>query len=254
MPGLIVSLSVLTRFVRVSAPVLRRFALVVAVGVMASPVWGTAQTLAASGTPSVFDTGITAAPSYLTYTRPTKTAELHNYLFDTFGPYPIAVAAVTAGIDQIDNSPPEWGGDGAGYSKRLGSDFGIAMVSTTTRFALSKALRQDPLYYRCTCKGVFPRLGHALVSSFTARTGEDGHRVFSVPALVGPYAGSFTAVYGWYPNRYEAKDALRIGNYSLLEYIGGDMVLEFLHTSPRSWLSRMHLSSRHGAPDAGSSQ
>jgi hypothetical protein len=101
---------------------------------------------------------------------------------------------------------------------------------------------------------VFPRLGHAVVSTFTACTGEDGHRVFSFSAVVGPYAGSVVAVYAWYQNRYGAKDALRIGNYSLLEYMGGNVALEFLYTSPRSGLSRMHLNSRHGAPDPGSSQ
>ena len=127
-------------------------------------------------------------------------------------------------------------------------DLGIEAVSTTTRYALSEALKQDPLYYRCECNGLFPRLSHAVVSTFTARTGEDGHRVFSLPAVVGPYAGSVVAVYAWYPNRYGAKDALRIGNYSLLEYMGGNIALEFFYTSPRSWLSRMHLHSRTAHP------
>jgi hypothetical protein len=79
-------------------------------------------------------------------------------------------------------------------------------------------------------------------------------RVFSFPALVGPYAGSVVTVCAWYPNRYGAKDAFRIGNYSLLEYIGGNIALEFLYTSPRSWLSRLRLSSRNGAPGLDSSQ
>jgi hypothetical protein len=79
------------------------------------------------------------------------------------------------------------------------------------------------LYYRCECKGVFPRLGHAVISTLTARRGEDGHRVFSLPALVAPYAGTMTAVYGWYPGRYDDKDAFRMGNYSLLGYVGGNI-------------------------------
>jgi hypothetical protein len=211
-----------------------------------------AQTLTASKAPTAV--GTTASQSYLIYKQPTQTTKLRNYLFDTYGPYPIAIAAASAGIDQIDNSPPEWNGGSAGYGKRLGSDFGIQVVSTSTRYALSEVLRQDPLYYRCECSGVFPRLGYAMVSAFTARTGEDGHRVFSFPALVGPYAGSFVAVYAWYPDRYGPKDAFRIGNYSLLEYMGGNVALEFLDSSPRSWLSRMHLTSRHGAPNPGVSQ
>jgi hypothetical protein len=233
--------------------------LMAVVGLAALPVCGTAQELAASGSSPAPDTRkpdtrTATSQTYLIYVQPTQTRELHNYLFDAFGPYPIAVASVSAGIDQMDNSPPEWSQGASGYGRRFGSALGIEAVSTTTRFALSEALRQDPLYYRCECSGVFPRLGHAVVSAFTARTGEDGHQVFSVPALVGPYAGSFTAVYAWYPNRFGAKDALRMGNYSLLEYVGGNVALEFLFTSPHSWLSRMHLNSRHGAPDPGSTQ
>jgi hypothetical protein len=215
---------------------------------------GDAQTLNTSGTSTAFDTVTTASQSYLIYAEPTQTTKLHNYLYDAFGPYPLTVTAVAAGIDQMENSPPEWNQSIGGYSKRFGSDFGIEVVSTSTRYALSEALRQDPLYYRCACKGIFPRLGHAVISTFTARTGENGRRVFSFPALVAPYAGSMTAVYAWYPDRYGAKDALRIGNYSLLEYIGGNITLEFFYTAPRSLISRMHLNNRHAAPGPGSSQ
>jgi hypothetical protein len=91
-----------------------------------------------------------------------------------------------------------------------------------------------------------------LISTFTARRGEDGHRVFSFAGLVGPYAGTTTAVYGWYPGRYDARDALRMGNYSLLGYAGGNVALEFLYNGPHSWLSRVHLNNPHGAPAPGS--
>ncbi|MGA3080421.1 MAG: hypothetical protein ABSD44_03445 [Terracidiphilus sp.] len=187
----------------------------------------------------------------LTYERPTQATMARNYAFDAFGPYPIAGSAVAAGIGQVGNSPPEWNQGLKGYSRRFGSDFGIVAVGTTTRYALAEALREDTLYYRCECQGVFPRLRHALLSTLTARHGEDGRRIFSFPALVAPYAGSMTAVYGWYPDRYGAKDALRIGNYNLLVYAGGNIALEFLYSGPHSLLSRMHLNNAHGAPAPG---
>src|SRR5208282_1096396 len=96
-----------------------------------------------------------------------------------------------------------------------------------------------------------PRLSHAVISTFTARRGDDGHRVFSFPALVAPYAGTMTAVYGWYPGRYGAKDAFRMGNYSLLAYAGANLSLEFLYSGPHSLLSRMRLNNPHGALDHG---
>lgn len=184
------------------------------------------------------------APRYM---RPTAKIKFHNYLFDTFGPYPIVGAGVAAGINQAYKTPPEWQQGAEGYGKRYASVFSIAAVSTTTRYTLAKAFREDTLYYRCECKGIFPRLRHAVVSTFMARRGSDGHRVFSFPALVAPYAGTMTAVYAWYPGRYNASDGFRMGNYSLLGYAGGNIALEFLYSGPHSWISRMHLNNGHGA-------
>ena len=186
----------------------------------------------------------------LSYTRPTEKIKLHNYFFDAFGPYPIAGAAIAAGINQVEGTPPEWGNDAEGYGKRFGSNFAIAAVSVTTRYTLAKAFREDTLYYRCECKGFVPRLNHAVISTFTSRRGDDGRRGFSLPALVAPYAGTMTAVYGWYPGRYNAMDGFRMGNYSLLGYVGGNIALEFIYSGPHSWLSRMHLNNGHGAPES----
>jgi len=225
-------------------------------GLTVLPPLAMAQSLADSGDSSSavgWPSPGTAQPQLaLAYTRPTEEAKLRNYFFDAFGPYPIVGAAIAAGITQADDSPPEWKQGAAGYGKRFESNFGIAAVSTTTRYALAKAFREDALYYRCECKDVFSRLSHAVISTFTARRGDDGHRVLALSALVAPYAGTMTAVYGWYPGRYRAKDAFRMGNYSMLGYIGGNIALEFFHSGPHSWISRMHLDNRHGAPASGS--
>jgi hypothetical protein len=213
-----------------------------------------AQSLVNSGDSSGTVTTPAPAQLELRYIRPTGKTKLRNYVFDAFGPYPIVGAAITGGIDQADNAPPEWGQGTAGYSKRFGSDFGIGVVTTTTRYALAQAFREDTLYYRCECKGVFPRLGHAMISTFTARRGDDGHRAFSFSALVAPYAGTMTAVYAWYPGRYNAKDGFRMGNYNLLEYVAQNLALEFFYSGPHSLLSRMHMNNTHGAPDPSAKQ
>ena len=113
-----------------------------------------------------------------TYVRPSQRTKVRNYVFDAYGPYPIVSAAILAGINQDTNSPPEWNQGVEGYSKRFGSDLGIAAVGTTVRYGLSEAFKEDALYYRCECKGIFPRVSHALVSTLTARRGEDGVRAF----------------------------------------------------------------------------
>lgn len=215
-----------------------RQAMLVLLAVAVLPVLVKAQSLADSGT--VVVPVQTALPN-LTYTPPTEKTKLHNYLFDTFGPYPIVGAAFVAGINQAYNTPPEWKQGAEAYGKRFGSNFAIAAVSTTTRYALAEALREDTLYYRCECNGFFPRLSHAVISTLTARRGEDGHRVFSFPALVAPYAGTMTAVYAWYPSRYDAKDAFRMGNYLQLGNVGANISSEFFYGGHHSLLSRMHL-------------
>ena len=209
-----------------------------------------AQLVADSVTPSSPAVSVSQAAllPQVAYARPTQKMKLRGYLFDAFGPYPIVGAALAAGINQGDNTPPEWKQGAEAYGKRFGSDFGIAGITTTTRYALAAAFREDTLYYRCQCKGVLPRLSHAIISTFSARRGDNGHRVFSMAAVVAPYAGTMTAVYGWYPDRYSAKDALRMGNYSLLGYVGGNIALEFLYGGPHSLLSRIHLNNPHAAP------
>jgi hypothetical protein len=201
--------------------------------------------------PSTGDPGLhrQTQASRLGYVRPSRETRLTNYFFDAFGPYPLVGAAIVGGINQADNTPPEWGQGAAAYGKRVGSNYGIAAVTQTTRYALSEVLHEDTLYYRCACKGFVPRLGHALVSTLISRRGDEGHRIFSVPSLVAPYAGTMTATYGWFPGRYGAKDAFRMGNYNLLALAVGNVAIEFLYRGPHSFLSKVYLNNRHAAPD-----
>ena len=55
----------------------------------------------------------------LTYTRPTEKIKIRNYAFDAFGPYPIVGGALAAGINQADDTPPEWKQGAEGYGKRF---------------------------------------------------------------------------------------------------------------------------------------
>jgi hypothetical protein len=176
----------------------------------------------------------------LTYKRPTEKTKLRNYFFDAFGPYAMVGSAVSGGINQADRTPPEWGQGAKAYGERVGSDFGIALVTTTTRYALAKVFREDTLYYRCECKGVFRRLGHAVISTVTARYGDDGRRRLSLATLVAPYAGTMTAAYGWYPNRFGFKDGMRMGNYTLLAFVGGNIAREFIYGGRHTLFSRVN--------------
>lgn len=179
--------------------------------------------------------------TYQAYHKPTHSQKFKSYLFDSFGPYAILGAAVAGGIQQIDNAPPEWGQGAEAYGSRFGSSFGINVVTQTTRYGLSELFHEDTLYYRCECSGWLPRTKHALISTVTARKGDDGHRVFSLPSLVAPYAGGEAAALLWYPSRYDATDGFRFGNYNLLTQAGLNMALEFIYGGPHTLLSKYHV-------------
>ena len=198
------------------------------------------------------DSGSQAVPA--PYVQPSEKVKFDSYLWEAYGPYPIASAAFVSGFHQATRNPPEWREGFPGYGERLASDFGISAIDETTRYAVAEATGEDVFYYRCHCPGVWPKLKHAVVESVVARRGADGHKVFNLPALVAPYAGPMVAVYAWYPSRYSAKDAFRMGNYGMLAYLGDEISLEFVpllvHSAKgHSWVSRLHLENRHAAAE-----
>jgi hypothetical protein len=180
-----------------------------------------------------------------TYLRPTEKEKLRLYFFDAFGPYALTEAVFAGGVQQATKSPPEWGGGWNGFGERAASNFGIQLMTTTTRYGLARILHEDAAYYRCECTGFFPRFSHALISTLTARQGEDGRTVFSIPGLVSPYAGTMTSL-AWYPARFGVKDGLRMGNYNLLGQAGGNLALEFIYGGPHTMFSRLRSSKSQG--------
>ena len=192
-------------------------------------------------------------PANSSYVQPSQQQKLHNYLFEAFGPYPVAWTTIVAGYHQAKRNPPDWREGMAGFGERYASDFGNSVVNNTTRYAVAAALHEDTMYYRCACSGVWPRVAHAVYWSAFVHRDADGHAAVGVPVLVAPYAANMTAVYGWYPRRYRAKDAFRMGNYGLLSYVIGNISLEFLspvlHAKRSSFLTRMHFDNRHLAPE-----
>ena len=80
---------------------------------------------------------------------------------------------------------------------------------------------------------------------FGALIGNGAPRSRRPPGILGlafaaPYAGTFAAVYLWYPGNYGARSALRLGNLNLLGDVAQNVLLEFFYSGPHSRLSRMH--------------
>ncbi len=161
------------------------------------------------------------------YKFPTAEKRFKRYLYDMAGPRTFLSSGISAGIQTINNTPPEWKKDGGGYLRRFSSKLGENAIESTTRYAFSEALGQDPKYVKCECKGVSKRTVYALKSGFTARN-RDGKTVFSPPKVVAPFVGSVTAVKFWYPERHTWKDGFRRGGYGLAFDVGFNLVREFV--------------------------
>jgi hypothetical protein len=217
-----------------------------AMAILSRGAWAQAQAAAGDG-------AVNSLPVTPVYHQPSEQQKRSNYLFEAYGPNPLMLTTLVAGWHQARRTPPEWREGWPGYGERYGSDFAASAVNINARFALAEALNEDTMYYRCGCRGVWPRLEHAVVWTAMAHRGADGRRALAVPTLAAPYVASSAEVYGWYPRRYGAKDAFRMGNYGLLDYLGGNISLEFLspllHAKRNSWMARFHLDNRHLAPE-----
>jgi hypothetical protein len=75
----------------------------------------------------------------------------------------------------------------------------VAEVSVRHGLAAAMHLSTDDHYQFCECRGFGPRVGHALVASFTDSRA-DGSRALAVPRIAGSYAASFAGL-AWDHNR-----------------------------------------------------
>lgn len=169
----------------------------------------------------------TATTNNSSYVFPSAKTRFHRYVKSTVGPFSLLRSAASAGIQQWDNSPLEWGQGMEGYGKRFASSVGSNAIRQTVTYGLSEAFKLDTSFERSKHTKFWPRVGDALVQNVTSRT-RSGKRVISAPILIGAYAGTIIPNETWYPERYSYKDGLRGGSYTLLMGFGVNLVREFL--------------------------
>ena len=169
----------------------------------------------------------TQATTSNNYVFPTKRERFDRFVWNTVGPLSLIAIGASAGWDQSQDNPPEWGQGASGYGKRYASRLGQYSIEQTVSYGLSEAFGLDTGFEKSKRKGFFPRLSDALVQNVTSRT-KSGKRIISIPRLVSPYAGGIIAAEAWYPSRFSYKDGLRFGTYSLAAGFGLNVVREFI--------------------------
>jgi len=85
------------------------------------------------------------------------------------------LTGITAGIDQAENSFPEYGQGAEGYGKRFGASYADSFDGTLIGNAIFPIiLHQDPRYFRKGEGSIASRLGYAVLSTFRCRS-DSGH-------------------------------------------------------------------------------
>lgn len=166
-------------------------------------------------------------PPQTGYVRPGRKDRFDNYIKSMFGPVALGKTALSAGWGTWRNSPEEWGDNWEGFGRRAASSMGKGIIKNTVRYGLDEALKYDSSFYRSEKKDVGSRVLNALLSPVIARD-KNGKRVVGIPRIVGTYTGSIIAAETWYPDRYNYKDGLKSGTYSLGMNAVFDLIKEFV--------------------------
>ena len=160
------------------------------------------------------------------YVRPTADQRFKRYLNKTIGTGLIGVG-IGASIQQFAENPPEWGKNGKGFARRLGSNFGENAIQETVAYGLEEALKLDSKFYKSTKRDFGSRLQNAFLSGITART-PSGKRVFNPAPIIGSYTANLVSTQVWYPKRYSYKDGFRQGTQNVAFTIAFGLLNEFL--------------------------
>jgi len=104
---------------------------------------------------------------------------------NTLEPLTFLVAGFDAGLDQAQNTDPQFGQGAAGYAKRFGADYADeASNNFFGTFFYPAIFREDPRYYRLAHASGGKRLLHAVEHTFVAHS-DSGERIFNFSEWLG---------------------------------------------------------------------
>lgn len=139
---------------------------------------------------------------------PPHAERFSEFALATVGPVPLIGEAAGAGVGQWTNSPGEWGQGWAAFGKRYASNLAYNGVRQAFTYGASVALREDTRYFESGDRRAWPRIRHAVLSTFTARTMEGRDR-FSIANTGGVIAAAGASSI-WGPPSWKGADNIAI--------------------------------------------
>jgi len=151
----------------------------------------------------------------------------HLYLKTMTNPLGYIKAGFSAGINQWNDKPREWGQGASGYGKRFGDIVGQYSIQRTVTFGVSSVLHEDNRYFNSGKRSFWSRTGYAVASGMVARH-DDGSRHLSISQLGGTAAGAFLSRPWLPPSQHCARDAAISFRITMANNIGSGVLKEFL--------------------------
>ena len=172
--------------------------------------------------------------------QPMTQPERNRLYFKTMvNPIGFFKAGFSAGIDQLNDKPEEWGQGASGYGSA--SQTLRVMRSNAPLHSVASALHEDNRYFNSGKHGLWPRSIYALESGVLARH-DDGSRHISVSQIGGVAAGAFVSRLWQPPSQSSAGDGAVSFGITMASNAGFGLVKEFLPDLGRK------LGNRHKQP------
>jgi len=166
----------------------------------------------------------------MSYARPGEYSmdeRVHDYMHSLFSPEAFGKTLLSTGWKEINGVPPEWGDGMSGFARTFGYKYLSRVTDKTITFGVAAMLHEDTRYFPSTEPGVWPRVKHAVVSTFIVPT-EGGGSQFAFARFAGAF-GSGAISNAWYPaGERGIGHTLKDGGWGIAGGIGGNLLKEFM--------------------------
>lgn len=166
----------------------------------------------------------------LLYERPGEYSmdeRVRDYVNSLISPGAFGKTLLGTGWKELNGIPPEWGTGAEGFGRTFAYKYLNRVTSNTIEFGVAALLKQDTRYFPSTEAGFWPRVGHAVKSTFVVPTAGGGSQ-FAFARFAGAF-GAGAISNAWHPpSERGIGDTLRRGGWSIAGDIGGNLLKEFI--------------------------
>ncbi len=150
-----------------------------------------------------------------------------EYLKSLVRPSTLFSNVLIAGIEEARNFPHEWKRTGAGFEKRLGSQFAQNFLDNTIELGFASIHKEDNRYFRVGEGNFFKRFGN-VVKSTVVVSNTNGGQTIGLGQIAGAYGSWAIASQVWEPpSEQKISRVFLWGSVNLAAKGGRNLIREF---------------------------